>query len=65
MPDAEKLYHVEVDASDYATGGILSQVSEDGQWHPVAFLSKSLSEPERNYDIHDKELLAIIRALEA
>lgn len=41
MPDAEKPYCVEVDASDYATGGILSQVSEDGQWHPVAFLSKS------------------------
>ncbi len=37
----------------------------DGLWHPVAYLSKSRSEPERNYDIYDKELLAIIRALQA
>jgi len=36
----------------------------DGKWHPVAFYSKSLSSVERNYEIHDKEMLAIIRALE-
>ncbi len=42
-----------------------SQLSaEDEKWHLVAFLSKSLSETERNYEIHDKEMLAIIRALE-
>jgi len=34
------------------------------KWHPVAFYSKSLSSMERNYEIHDKEMLAIIRALE-
>ena len=38
---------------------------EDGLWRPVAFLSKSLNETERNYEIHDKEMLAIIRELEA
>lgn len=65
MPNPDKPYRVEVDASDYATGGILSQTGDDNQWHPVAYISKSLSEPQRNYDIHDKELLAIIRALEA
>ena len=36
----------------------------DGKWHPVAFYSKSLSSVERNYKIHDKEMLAIIHALE-
>jgi len=43
----------------------LSQQSpEDNKWHPVAFLSKFLSPVERNYEIHDKEMLAIVRALE-
>jgi len=43
----------------------LSQQSpEDNKWHPIAFLSKSLSPVERNYEIHDKEMLAIVRALE-
>jgi hypothetical protein len=47
------------------TGAVLSQLSEaDGKWHPVSFLSKSLSPVERNYEVHDKELLAIIRALD-
>jgi len=36
----------------------------DGKWHPIAFYSKSLSSMERNYEIHDKEMLAIIRPLE-
>jgi len=37
----------------------------DGLWRPVAFLSKSLNETEQNYEIHDKEMLAIVRGLEA
>ena len=58
-------FRVEADSSDFATGAVLSQQSkEDGKWHPVAFYSKSLSEVERNYDVHDKEMLAIMRALE-
>ena len=56
---------MEIDASDYATGGVLSMECEDNLWRPVAFLSKSLNETERNYEIHDKEMLAIIRGLEA
>ena len=63
--DESKPFRVEADSSDFATGVVLSQVSsEDGKWHPVAFLSKSLNDVERNYEIHDKEMLAIIRALE-
>ena len=65
VPDLDKRLRVEVDASDYATGGVLSMEGEDGKWRPVAFLSKSLNETERNYEIHDKEMLAIIRGLEA
>ena len=54
-PDLDKKMRMEVDASDYATEGILSMECEDGRWRPVAFLSKSLNETERNYKIHDKE----------
>jgi len=64
-PDLDKKMRMEVDASDYATGGVLSMECKDGLWRPVAFLSKSLNETERNYEIHDKEMLAIIRGLEA
>lgn len=55
---------MESDSSDYATGAVLSMQCEDEKWRPCAYYSKSLSEVERNYDIHDKELLGIIRALE-
>jgi hypothetical protein len=59
MPDPDKQYRMECDASNFATGAILSQEYED-HWHPVAFQSKSFNETERNYEIHDKELAAII-----
>ena len=59
-PDIDKKMRMEVNALDYATGGILSMEYEDGLWRPVAFLSKLLNEMERNYEIHDKEMLAII-----
>jgi len=58
-------FWIETDSSDFATRAVLSQQSmTDGKWHPVAFYSKSLSSIERNYEIHDKKMLAIIRALE-
>ena len=64
-PDIDKIMRMEVDALDYAMGGVLSMECEDGLWRLVAFLSKSLNEMERNYEIHDKEMLATIRELEA
>ena len=65
LPDNSTLYRVEADSSDFATGAVLSQqCTEDGKWHAIAFLSKSLAPVERNYEIHDKEMLAIVRALE-
>jgi len=62
--DLDKKMRMEVDALNYATGGVLSMKYEDKLWRLVAFLSKSLNETERNYEIHDKEMLAIIRGLE-
>jgi len=56
---------IEADSLDFATGAVLSQqLTTDGKWHPIAFYSKSLFSVERNYEIHDKEMLAIIRVLE-
>ncbi|KAK1918688.1 hypothetical protein P3342_001737 [Pyrenophora teres f. teres] len=55
---------VQPDSSGYCIGGELSQLTDDGQWKPVAFYSKKCLPAEANYPIHDKELLAIIRCLE-
>jgi len=64
-PQESDPFQIEADSSDFATGAALSQQSiADGKWHPVVFYSKFLSSMERNYEIHDKEMLAIIRALE-
>ena len=47
-PQDSELFRIEADSSDFATGAILLQQSpEDGKWHPVAFLSKSLSSVEQ------------------
>lgn len=44
--------------------GVLSQQgAEDGDWHPVAYFSETMQGAEHNYAIHDKELLAVVRAL--
>ena len=59
----DKKMWMEIDALDYVIGGMLSMEGEDGVWKPVAFLSKSLNKTGRNYEIHDKEMLAIIRGL--
>ena len=64
-PDLDKKMRMEVDASDYATGGVLSMECEDKLWRLVVFLSKLLNKMKRNYKIHNKEMLAIIRGLEA
>ena len=56
---------VETDALDGVLGGILLQLQPSGEWHPIAYYSKTMILAEINYPIHDKEMLAIIRALEA
>ena len=60
VPNAQLI--IEMDASNYALGAILSIVSEDEQVHPIAFHSRMLSPAELNYDMHNKELLAIHEA---
>lgn len=62
--DPEKSSTVETDSSDYVSAGVLSQPDKDGVLRPVAFFSKKLTAVECNYEIYDKELLAIIRAFE-
>jgi len=62
-PDLDKEFRVEADTSNYATGGVLSMKCSDDKWRPVAFISKSLSDTERNYEIHNKEILAVVRCL--
>jgi len=51
---------LETDSSDYAISGILSQPQPDGSLRPVAFHSRTMQPAERNYDIYDKELLAVV-----
>jgi len=63
--DLDKLLRVESDASDSAIGAMLSMKCEDDKWRSCAFYSKSLNDVERNYNMHDKEMMGIIRALEA
>ena len=65
IPDIDKEMRVEADASNYAMGGVLSTKCKDGKWRPMAFISKSLNATKRNYKIHDKEMLAVIRCLKA
>jgi len=59
-PDLDKEFRVEADASNFATGGVLSIKCEDNKWRPVAYISKLLNKTERNYEIHDKEMLGVI-----
>jgi len=62
--DPEKACYLETDSSDYVSAGVLSQMGDDGQLHPIAYFSKSLIPAECNYEIYDKELLAIVKCFE-
>jgi hypothetical protein len=65
LPNDDLLFRLEADGSGIATGAVLSQQQvNNNAWHPVAFLSKALNPVEQNYEIHDTEMLAIIRGLE-
>jgi len=60
MKDVRKF----LDLANYATREVLSMKCSDEKWRPVTFISKSLSDTERNYEIHDKDMLAVVRCLE-
>lgn len=65
MPDKSKPFQVESDASKFATGAVIRQQDINGEWHPCGYISQSFNEVQRNYNIYDRELLGIVRALEA
>ena len=58
--DPQRPFQVECDASQVATGAVLQQKNNAGQWLPITYLSHSLFPAEQNYQIYNKELLAII-----
>ena len=63
-PDFQKPFFLETDASDFALGAVLSQSDDEGRLHPVAFHSRKFTAAEINYEIHDKELLAIVNSFQ-
>jgi len=62
LPRREGKFRVETDVSGHAIGGALFQ-EQDGKWKPIAFLSRTMQPAEWNYEIYNKELLAIVEAL--
>ncbi|KAH9268762.1 hypothetical protein BASA84_000059 [Batrachochytrium salamandrivorans] len=59
-PDDSRPFILETDASDFAISGILSQYDDKDSLRPVAFYSRQMNDAERNYEIYDKELLAVV-----
>ena len=53
---------METDTSGHAIEGVLSQ-EQNEKWKPIAFLSRTMQPAERNYEIYDKEILAIVETL--
>ena len=60
----DNTFRMETDASNYAYGAALSQKQEDGKYHPIGFMSKSMLPAEQNYDTYDKEALGIVKPLQ-
>ena len=58
----EEKFRVKINASGHTIREVLSQ-EQDGKWKPIAFLSRTIQPAERNYEIYNKELLAIVKAL--
>ena len=63
QPDLDKPFEVEVDASNFATGAALMQRDDQNKSRVVAYRSQTLNQAERGYNVYDKELLAVLRAL--
>ena len=65
LPDLPTPFAVATDTLKYASGAILLQTNSNGEWHACSYLSQSFSPAERNYNIYDRELLAVIIALKS
>jgi len=64
MPDSTKPFVIETDASKFATGAVIRQKDMNGNYHPCGYISHSFDATQRNYEIYDRELMGIVRALE-
>jgi len=64
-PDLDKEFRVEVNTLNYTTGRVLLMKYSNKLWRLVTFISKSLSDTERNYKIYNKGMLAVVRYLKA
>jgi len=62
LPKREGKFRIETDASRHTIRGVLFQEQEE-KWRPIAFLSRKMQPAERNYEIYNKKLLAIVKAL--
>ena len=63
LPNPDLPYTVTTDVSNIAVGAVLSQPDNHGRLHPIAFESRKLSDAEKNYPVHEKEMLGIVNAL--
>jgi hypothetical protein len=63
MPDPSQPFQIKSDASKYASRAVLTQMDSSSRRHPIFFLSKTFTPTERRYEVYDRELLGIIRAL--
>ncbi|EEB88985.1 hypothetical protein MPER_12974 [Moniliophthora perniciosa FA553] len=61
--DLDKPFLLETDASKWASRGVLRQKGPDGEWHPCRYISHSFNQAEQNYQIYNRELLAMICGL--
>jgi len=64
-PDLDKEIRVKANISNFVIEGVLLMKCEDKRWRLVAYILKLLNEAKKNYEIHNKEILMIIRCLEA
>jgi len=65
IPDLDKEFRIEVNTLNYTTGRVLLMKYSNKLWRLVTFISKSLSDTERNYKIYNKGMLAVVRYLKA
>jgi len=63
IPNPKQKLQLETNASGYTIGSILSQQQENSSWRSIAYLSRTMNKIERNYEIYDQELLAIMEGL--
>lgn len=63
-PDFSKPFVIQCDASKTGVGGVLYQLDENGEEHPIAFMSKKLNAAQRNYCVTEQECLAVVLSLQ-